>query len=154
MLKLSKEIQQTSHTQFKNGHSTISIIPNKKAVLKKDSFNIGYVTLEDSNGSLLKFEYTKQTPENIADANYSEIIYIDLPENFSEINNRNITLEKTQILFGRFCYCKGNTGFYTVENSHLFAKMTAKNRLKLALNFTLKKVPHLISSIQEDIHLK
>lgn len=154
VLQLSKQIQQTSRTQIKDGQSIISIIPHKKAVLNKDAFNIGYVTLEESKETLLKFEYTKQTAKNLVDANYSEIVYIALPENFSEINSNDINLEKTQILFGRFCYCKGNTGFYNVENGDLSAKMIAKNQLKFSLKFKLKQVPHLISNIQEDIHLK
>jgi len=154
ILQLTKKIHKTSLTQLKGGHSTITVIPHKKAVLKKDPFNIGYVILEEGEGSLFKFEYIKQTPKNLADANYSEIVYINLPENFSEINSNNVALGKTQILFGRFCYCKGQTGFYKVENGDLLAKMTAKNQLKLALKFSLKQVPHLISSIQENIHLK
>ncbi|PCH77315.1 MAG: hypothetical protein COB98_03775 [Flavobacteriaceae bacterium] len=154
VLELSKEIHQTSLTQLNNGQSTVSIIPHKKAVFKKDAFDIGYVTLEDSKGSLFKFEYVKKSPKNVADANYSEIVYIDLPENFSAINSNDIPLEKTQILFGRFCYCKGSTGFYQVKNGELSAKMIAKNQLKLALKFKLKQVPHLISTIQENIHLK
>ncbi|MBL4746342.1 MAG: hypothetical protein JKY08_08225 [Flavobacteriaceae bacterium] len=154
ILKLSKEIHQVSQTQLTNGRSTISIIPHKKAVLKKDAFNIGYVALEESKGSLFKFEFIKKVPGNLADAHYSEIIYIDFPENFSEINTIDLPLVATQILFGRFCYCKGQTGFYKVENSDFTAKMITKNRLKLALKFQIKQVPHLISELKEDIHLK
>jgi len=153
-LHLDKEIQHISQTQLKNGHSTISLIPYRKAVLKKDAFNIGFVTTEKSEGTLLKFEYIKQVPEHLADADYSEVVYINLQKDFSEINSNNPTATDSQILFGRFCYCKGQTGFYTVKNGDLLAKMITKNRLKIALKFHLKQVPHLISNIQEDIHLK
>ncbi|PCI33035.1 MAG: hypothetical protein COB60_08320 [Flavobacteriaceae bacterium] len=154
VLNLTETIHMPSNTQIKDGYSTVSVIQHKKAVLKKDKFGIGYVTLENAEGSLVKFEYKKQAPQNTADAHYSEIIYIHLAKDFSEFKLHDTTLQQAQILFGRFCYCKGKTGFYKVEQGELSAKMWSKNNLVLVLNFSMKQVPHLISSIQESIDLK
>ncbi len=154
LLNIKDTVHVLSDTQIENGNSTITIIPHKKAVLKKDSFGIGYVKLEESEGNLVKFEYKKSGLQNISDAHYSEIIYIHVPKNFSEIKSNTTTFKQAKILFGRLCYCKGQAGYYSVEKGTFTAKMESKNKLNFALNFSIKQVPHLISRLQESIDLK
>jgi hypothetical protein len=54
------------------------------------------------------------------------------------------------MLFGRFCFCKGQTGYYKVEQGTLNL-IYKKNVVDFTLDFTVTKVPQIIKSIKATV---
>jgi hypothetical protein len=132
----------------------IELIPNKKLEFKTDEFGVMYTIISEGEKTILKYSYIKKPTENIADDGYSEIIYAELDASIPDINLTNEALQTVKLHFGRFCFCRGNTGYFPITSGELKLTNIENNQLKIDLNFSLKKVPYKISSIQETISLK
>ena len=153
-MKLNEPITAELSNCDENFNCKIELIPNKKLEFKTDEFGNTYTIISEGDKTLLKYSYVKKTTENLADDSYSEIIYAELNQPIPDINLTNETLQTVNLHFGRFCYCKENTGYFPITSGELKLTNIENNQLKIDLNFSLKKVPHKISSIQETISLK
>ncbi|WP_289043896.1 hypothetical protein [uncultured Olleya sp.] len=131
-----------------DGKCTFDIIKNKSVVLKEDDFGASYIEEINNNNTLLKFEYIRNPLEGTQDSNYKEIIYINLDENF-----KNITKITDNVIFGRICFCRGQTGYYKIENGNLNIFNTTENNYQLNIDFSTKEVPHVINTINETFKL-
>lgn len=137
----------TLHNECReNANCKIEIFDNKTLVVKQDEFGANYYTIEnDPQKKVIKYSYSKIVKGNIQDAGYREEIVFEL----NDLSNQEFidgNLQKTQMLFGRFCYCKGQTGNYKVKAGQLSVKNTT-----VTLNFTVPEVPQIIKNISFDI---
>jgi len=137
-----------------NGECSFKVFPNKSFVIKKDEFGLTYGELIESDHSLLQFEYIKNVPENTADGHYSELIYIELEPNVDVLNLQDEDLKAANVSFGRFCFCKGETGYYAITKGHLTLQKTSKNLFSLSLEFKTDEVPQIITQIHQEFELK
>ena len=133
-----------------DGTCTIEVLKNKSLVLKSDEFGSIYTQqIDDDKHSIVVFQYNKNVPEGLQDGNYREEIQFEIPNTDTELNLNNQELQNTKMLFGRYCYCKGETGIFKVIDGSL--KLLQKNnKLSFNLNFKNNKVPQLIESISAD----
>jgi len=126
----------------KAGTCRIEVFENKKMQVNLDEFGSVYYKLEDDiQKKVVKYSYSKTVKGNIQDAGYREEIVFEL-DNFENQNYENAGIQKTQMLFGRFCYCKGQTGNYKVTTG----KLSIQDK-KASLSFTVSEVPQLIQKI-------
>jgi len=126
----------------KAGTCSIEVFENKKMQVNLDEFGSVYYQLEeDLQKKVVKYVYSKTVKGDIQDAGYREEIVFEL-DNFENQNYEDADLQKTQLLFGRFCYCKGQTGNYKVTSGNL----SIQNK-KASLSFTISEVPQLIKNI-------
>jgi len=128
----------------------LTIIPNSKLFISKDNFNITNVKQQKGQNLILKFTYKTQPPKNVADANYSEVLFIEIPNskqniNITQFNNINIW-------FARFCYCKDYVGFFRILNGNLNLSLN-KNYLKIKLQFKFNNIPKILNFINQKIAL-
>ncbi|MGB5417391.1 MAG: hypothetical protein WBN21_01070, partial [Algibacter sp.] len=96
-----------------DGQCTYEIFKNKTLEIKKDNLGSIYPELTIGNGFVLKFEYKKLENTNYQDAGYREEIFI-------ELDQENLQFETTELIdkklfFARWCYCKGQTGYYKIN---------------------------------------
>lgn len=127
---------------LKGGTCKIEVFENKKMQVNKDEFGNVYYKLEDDlQKKVVKYMYSKNVKGNIQDAGYREEIVFEL-DNFENQSFENSDLQKTQILFGRFCYCKGQTGNYKVNSG----KLSIQDK-KASLSFAVSEVPQLIKNV-------
>ncbi len=125
----------------KDGTCSVEIIKNKSISIKKDEFGSIYYLLEDNlNTTVVKYSYSRTVKGDLQDAGYREEIVFEIDENNKTLKNRELT--KTNMLFGRFCFCRGQTGNYIVDNGELEIKDNTIN-----LNFTVSQVPQIIKNI-------
>ncbi|GEP51440.1 hypothetical protein FNO01nite_21120 [Flavobacterium noncentrifugens] len=130
----------------KAGTCRIEVFENKKMQVNLDEFGSVYYKLEDDlQKKVIKYSYSKTVKGDIQDAGYREEIVFEL-DNFENQDFENADLQKTQMLFGRFCYCKGQTGNYKVGSG----KLSIQDK-KASLSFTVSEVPQLIKTITFDI---
>ena len=129
----------------KNGTCTTELLKNKSMVVKKDEFGRTYYTLEDHpNVDVIKFSYNKTVKGDIQDAGYREEVVFEWNEDSKSVSDA--ALQKTKMLFGRFCFCRGQTGYYKITKGNLAVTLQPKERI-LTLNFKIEEVPQITDSI-------
>ena len=137
-----------------DGICTFEIFKNSQLITKSDEFGFLYPIIKDGNFTVLKYEYKRNEIPDTADSGYSEIIFIQLNPNFMEMKIENQELSKVNLLFGRFCFCKGQTGYYNIQNGFFSIEEKSKNLYQLHLNFKCDDVPQIITTIEKTFELK
>jgi len=103
-------------------------------------------------GAVLKFEYKKQGKTDYEDSGYREEIFMALNLDQLDIETENLKEEK--LFFARWCYCKGQTGYYKMSQGKLkIAKLDDKT-IQLHLNFEMEEVPQIIKEINHTFSLE
>ncbi|MEC4004115.1 hypothetical protein OX283_005570 [Flavobacterium sp. SUN052] len=132
-----------------DGKCTIEILRNKSLEIKKDEFgSLYYQVIETlNNTSVIVYKYDRNVPKELQDGNYREEIIFEIKNSDTNLVLSEKELQTTKMIFGRFCYCKGQTGYYLVENGNL--NLSQKdNKISFSLDFTITKVPQIIRSIK------
>ncbi len=120
---------------------------NKKLLVKSDELGFKYYLLEDNfSTSVIAFQYKKNTDNTLQDANYSEELLFEIQNSTNELTLKNEELQKTNMLFGRHCYCKGQAGYFSVSVGSLALKRE-NNSYLLSLQFKVNQVPQIVESI-------
>lgn len=146
---------QNEMTTFcpENGKCTTEIFRNKSLDIKEDEFgSIYYNQVDNSETSIVKFAYNRNVPKGLQDGNYREEIVFEINNSDKELTLKNQEIQKTKMLFGRFCYCKGSTGNYKIIDGNLNLKQSNKE-VQFQLEFKNNKVPQLLTTISENIKI-
>lgn len=121
---------------------------NKSLEVKKDDLGSIYTNMIDSETtSVIVYQYNKMVKGDLQDGNYREEVIFEINNSDKELFLNNEKLKETKMLFGRFCFCRGQTGYYKVENGTLSLKQN-KEGLSFNIDFTISEVPQIIKSIK------
>jgi len=137
-----------------NADCSMELIPNKSITFKKDNTGILYPEIVDGEKTLLKYTFKKYPIPNTQDSNYSEIIYAELNRTITEMALADDDLQTLKLHFGRFCYCKGETGYFPIKKGVFKMSKNKKNGVKIDFDFTVKEVPQIITKINESIVIR
>ncbi len=130
----------------KDGTCTVEIIDNKKLNVKQDEFGSIYYELEDNfDTKIVKYKYSRTVKGNIQDAGYREEIVFEIENALTDLTLVDTDIQNTKMLFGRFCYCKGQTGNYKVSIGKLNFNAQEKT---IDLDFKVTEVPQIITKIK------
>ena len=148
------EVMENSKKQCPDdGVCTAEVQKNKQIILKNDeATNMVYPVIKDGNNMVVVYTFSQKGPEGTVDGNYSETIHFEVPANLSELDKKGASLQDVKLLYGKQCYCKGEAGFYIVENGSLQVTKT-KNELHFELQFVVDKTSHKLSKISKTIKL-
>lgn len=125
-----------------DGNCKIEVFKETKLVVKQDEFGHNYYEKEyDPNKKVIKYSYSRKVKGDIQDAGYREEVVFELDhlENQKHVDS---DLQQTKMLFGRFCFCKGQTGNYKVSQGILSIQDQ-----KATLDFTVSEVPQIMKNI-------
>lgn len=150
--QLTEKRTFTTQNCPENGLCTIEMLPNSELILKKDPFGSNYVDIEKGGHTVFKFVYTRAQNQDIADSSYSEHLYFEIKNADQSLHLKNETLRQVKMIYARFCYCKGQTGYFQVKNGTLDFEHT-KNGLNLDAQFTIERIPQIIVNIHEKLIL-
>ena len=132
-----------------NGKCTVEIFRNKSLDVKVDEFgSIYYNQIDNLETSIIVYSYNKNVPKNLQDANYREDIVFEIQNTDKKLFLQNQDLQKTKMLYGRFCFCRGQTGNYKIIDGSLNLTQN-NNQVQFDLEFKNNKVPQLLSTISE-----
>ena len=135
----------------KNGTCTIKLMKNKRMLVTQDEFgSTQYSTEPNAEKDIIVFNYSKTVKGNLQDASYREEIIFEIGNNLSEFNLSDAALQNTKMLFGRFCYCKGQTGYYKVNKGKLSVTEDSKHNI-ITVDFVISEVPQVIQQISFSI---
>jgi len=134
-----------------NGKCTIQIHKNKSLIVKSDEFGSIYHQMADNQEtSIIQYEYNRTVEEGLQDGQHREEILFEINNATANISVTDKMLQSTKMLFGRHCYCKGQAGFFKVEQGTLNFK-NENGTITIALDFQITKVPQLFSKVNATI---
>lgn len=135
-----------------NGKCTIELLKNKAINFKSDEFGTGYYTLEESaTTSVIQYQYNRTVPEGLQDGNHKEEVLFEITYDDNEVSLTDSELQNTKMIFGRICFCRGQTGYYQITNGTLHLKKDAAT-ISVDLDFKITQVPQLYSKIKATIN--
>ncbi len=131
----------------KNAKCTVELIKNKGIVLKKDDFGRDYYELsERAATNVIKYEFSRIVKGDIQDGGYREEVIFEIEQNPDAMLLTDKSLQNVKMIYGRFCFCKGQTGYYKVEKGTLTIN-GRKIKKSGSLDFEINEVPQVIKSI-------
>lgn len=133
----------------KDGDCKVEVFDRKSMLVKTTETSSLYYELEENPAKkVVKYTYNRKVKGDLQDASYREEIIFEINSNAGESNFVDVSLQDAQLLFGRFCYCKGQTGYYKIESGSLRISKN-KEMETTQINLTLKtaKVPQIIETI-------
>lgn len=130
----------------KDGNCFVKLNAHKAIEIKTDEFGRLYYTLtDDETKSVYQYTYNRKVKGNLQDANYREEVIFEV-SNQDNISLTNEALSQQKLLFGRFCYCKGQTGYYAVKQGKLSVAKKEK-QTSVDLHFMISEVPQIIQHV-------
>lgn len=137
-----------------DGVCSLKVEQNKSLSLVNDNTINLYPEILAGDNIVLTFNYQRNEIPDTADGHYIEQILLELNPKNVEIALSNKNLENVKLVFARFCYCKGQTGYYKITRGNLKVEKVNENKYALTLTFSQDKVPQIITSITEIFELK
>jgi hypothetical protein len=138
-------------TCLDDGKCTVEIFRNQSLDIKTDDLGSIYYNKSDNpDTSVILYRYDRNIPKGLQDANYSEQIVFEINNSDQKLTLSNEDLQKTKMLFGRFCYCKGAAGNYKIEQGNLVLSQK-NNEVTFDLDFKITRVPQLINAVSETV---
>lgn len=149
---LSKSIEEVNtKTCPEDGTCSYSFLKNKTLLIKTDNLGSDYPEVINGNGSVLKFEYKKHGNSDFQDSGYREEVFIALDSNNLEFLTTDLT--NKNLFFARWCYCRGQTGYYKINKGELSISKIDNVNYKLHLSFKIDEVPQIINEINHIFNL-
>ena len=133
----------------KDGDCKVEVFDRKSMVVKTtETGSLHYELEESTSKKVVKYTYNRKVKGDIQDASYREEIVFEINSNVEESAFVDESLQDAQLLFGRFCYCKGQTGYYKIDSGSLrISKNKESETIQINLNFKTNKVPQVIESL-------
>ena len=150
-----KNLHPYTHAALRNGcpknaSCNLQLFANKAMMVKKDEWGNNSYSLEDRLGkNVLLYTYTRIVKGNVQDGGYREEIVFEIDADKEVKPLTDAALQNTQMLFGRFCFCKGQTGFYKVTKGNLTTSDKPDSFVRL--DFSVTEVPQVITHIAFDL---
>lgn len=141
------EAGQTISECPEDGTCTLKIFKNKRLVVLYDDIGKMFYKLEeDSNTSVVIYEYNRKTDPALQDGQYREEVVFEVENKDQELKLKDMELIQAKMLFGRHCFCRGQTGYYYIQNGEL--NLVIKDaEVTVDLKFKITEVPQTISAI-------
>jgi len=153
--KVLVENENDKITKFcpEDGVCTFEVLENKSIELLKDGIGKLYTNIIDDNNIVLKFEYIRNEIPNTVDGSYRELVYAELDPNNLTVEIENSQLKEVKLLFARFCFCRGQTGYYNVNKGNLSITRSGNN-YQFNLEFIIDEVPQVITVVNQTFTLE
>lgn len=135
----------------KEGSCDIKVHTDKTIVVKTSELGELYYELQDSKDkTVIVYTYTKTVRKDIMDAGYREEIVFEINNDAKSSVISDANLQQAKMLFGRFCFCKGSTGYYRIKSGSLKTD-SDKGIKRFDLDFHIDEVPQVLQRINFSI---
>ena len=130
-----------------NGAKKLYLLKNKKLEISSLNGALIYTIENNDSTDVIHYVYAIDQEQAAFDGGYREEIVFEIPKNSSDQNYSDAELQNTKMLFGRYCFCRGQTGLYKVNEGKLHVK-TSKKEMRFELQFKINEVPQVITEIK------
>lgn len=134
-----------------DGSCTVSLMRNKSLKINYDTYGDrinDYELVDDAAKSVVLFEYVRTIKDTtLQDAGYREEIIVEVDNEKTEMNWSDNELKNANVLYGRFCYCKGYAGYFKMDKGDL-SVMKKNGKILVDLKFKMDRIPQVISELK------
>jgi hypothetical protein len=130
----------------KNIARKIYLYRNKKLEVIDTNGSLSYKMEDNQKTNVLLFVYEKDMDKVTYDGGYKEEIVFEVPNGVTEQNYKDVELQNTKMLFGRYCFCRGKNGLFKVKQGKLHIKSSEKEP-HFELQFKIDEVPQEITEV-------
>ena len=131
---------------LKNGFKKLTLLRNKKLEISSLNGSLTYVIKDNSSTNVIVFDYAINQDQVAYDGGYREEIVFEVPNDEAERSYLNEELENANMLFGRYCNCRGQNGLFKVSQGKLHIN-SSKTETHFELQFKINEVPQVIDNI-------
>lgn len=148
----SKSEPMTENKCPNEGKCTIVAHKDSNLVIKVDGIGQMYPEITDGENIVVQYTYLKEAPEGIADGNYSESIYFEIPKGTKRLEKEGAAITDVDLLYGRHFFSP-ESGFMRVDSGKL-SVVQKGNDLQIDLTFEIENVGQVISRIMETVTIE
>lgn len=148
----SNSLDHDNNNVFNSQEMEVEVKKNTVYTIAQDITGATYPEFENGNATTLIFKYVEKGPLGTADGDYTEMVYMSIPKDISTKKYSDANLQTTNVLFGKFCFCKGEAGFYEVKEGTLSIK-NKKESIEIDFSFKIIETSHKVSAIKQTIIL-
>lgn len=130
----------------KNVAKKIYLLKNKKLEILDNNGSLYYKIVDSDKTNVVQFFYEKDLDKVAYDGGYREEVIFEVPNNTIEQHYSDAELQNTKMLFGRYCFCRGQTGLYKVNKGKLHVK-SSKKEIHFELRFKIAEVPQVTNEV-------
>lgn len=130
----------------KDGICFINFLSNKSIKTKTVNNIFSYDIVDDSNKTVIQFQYSKNQDETPVDGGYRETIFFEVSNTNKNLELSNLDLQKTKMIYARYCNCRGKAGVFLVDKGNLKLEYV-KEKFSFVLNYNIDNNPSLITQI-------
>lgn len=130
-----------------NGFKKLHFFKNKKLEVVNTKGSLSYTMVTSDSTNVMQYEYAINQDQAAYDGGYREEILFEIPAGTLEQTYTNKELQNTKMLFGRYCFCRGKTGLYKVNEGKLHVK-ASKKETHFELQFKINEVPQVTTEIR------
>ncbi|MGA9269123.1 MAG: hypothetical protein WBV45_00770 [Lutimonas sp.] len=130
------------------GDCTFEVVQNSTLTLKTDPTGATYPEIEAGENVVIRYHYKKDQEPDALDSSYSEYLYFEITPGRVEISLKDSELQRVKMIFGRICFCKGETGYFPVKKGNLFIYQNEGDLLVRGA-FSISKIPQTLKEIDE-----
>ncbi|QQX77217.1 MULTISPECIES: hypothetical protein [Aequorivita] len=150
--KNTMEQVDTKNNCPEEGTCSVVLHKNKTLIVKEDGTGAVYPEMVDGQNIVVVYTYIKKGPEGTVDGDYSETIHFEIPATAENMSIINQNLSDVKLLYGKHCYCKGEAGYYPINDGKLLVEKNNRD-LMFELNFKVGKTSQVVSRITETVKL-
>jgi hypothetical protein len=144
--KIVEEKTILNTVSFKDGNETILLLNHKSLDTIHKNGSLSYELKDNALTDVIRYTYEINMDQVQMDGGLREELLFEIPHGDFELRLSDGNLQNTKMLFGRYCYCRGQNGIFSITNGIL--DMSRKNeKLSINLNFAQDKVPQKIKAI-------
>ncbi|WP_415373707.1 hypothetical protein [Patiriisocius sp. Uisw_017] len=120
--------------------------------LVEDTAGSLYPAFETGNATTLIFNYTEKGAAGTADGDYTETVHLMIPNDSNYLKLKDQNLQQLKMVFGKFCFCRGEAGYYKVTNGSVSIK-NEKGLMTIKASFEIPETSNKISTIEQVVVL-
>ncbi|UUC46570.1 hypothetical protein [Flavobacterium cerinum] len=134
-----------------DGKCTVEVFKNKAIDLKTDGLGKLYYQLaDDTNKSVVVYAYNRNVEEGLQDGQHKEEIIFEIDNGVETLQLKDGDLSNVKMLFGRHCFCRGQAGFFAVNQGVLNLKQKG-SAIAFELDFKIKEVPQVFTQVKATV---
>lgn len=144
---LENKEQSSSFECPNNGECSLTIIENKGLNLKMINNDTIYEIIDNTEKTIIKYNYSINQDQNIYDGGYAEEIIFEIENKDYSENLIDENLKRAKVFYRRFCACRGKTGLKLLSKGNLNVSNT-KGTVNLILDFDCQETPQVTKTIK------
>ena len=131
-----------------DGTCSVELFTDKKLELKTDSYGGNYYQILDNTGTtVVHYQYNRKTDPQLADASYREEVLFEINAEKPALTLEDAELASVKAVYGRYCYCRGQTGLYPIKQGTL-SVTKIEGKVQYKMQFKIDDVPQIIQGFE------